>query len=56
MRRSIRRSVVWLASLLLLIAAGGCTALADEFVWLDKAAPDAHPRGDAGQDGTASRP
>lgn len=55
MRRSIRSAVRALAGALLL-ALGGCTALADEFVWLDKAAPDARPCGSTPTDGTVTRP
>ena len=56
MRRSTRSAVRLLVGLLLVFAVGGCTVISDEFVWLDKAAPDAHPRGAAGMHGIESRP
>ena len=56
MRRSVPSVVRALVGLLLLLCASGCTALADEFVWMDKAAPGARPVGDAGGIGTESRP
>lgn len=39
---------------LLCLAASGCTFLADEFVWLDRAAAEAP--GDRLPDGAAARP
>ncbi|MBL8738913.1 MAG: hypothetical protein JNL12_20975 [Planctomycetes bacterium] len=48
------RSCVRAVVVLLWLAASGCTFLADEFVWLDRAAAEAP--GDRLPDGAASRP
>jgi hypothetical protein len=57
-RRSAAGRGRGLAGLCLLAAlvAGGCRLLADEFTWLDRAAPAAVAVPDAPQTGVAGRP
>lgn len=56
MRRSLRSRLLPPIACCLLALAGGCTFIADEFVWVDRAAPAAVAPVDRGIDATQSRP
>ena len=56
MRRSARSALRALLVLVVAFAASGCTVLADEFTWLDRAAPDSKPRDTTPVDGLRGNP
>lgn len=56
MRPSLRSRVLRPFACCLLALAGGCSFIADEFVWIDRAAPSALAPADRGVDATQSRP
>lgn len=56
MRPSTRSRLRLLGVGCLLSALGGCSFLADEFTWIDRAAPEAVVQGDRPTDGTLGRP
>lgn len=56
MRPSTRSRLRLLGVGCLLLALGGCSFLADEFTWIDGAAPGAVVQGDRPLDATLGRP
>ena len=56
MRPSTRSRLRRFGAGCLLLALGGCSFLADEFTWIDCAAPGATVRGDKPTDGSLGRP
>jgi len=56
MRPSTRSRLRLLGVAGLLLALGGCRFLADEFTWIDCAAPEATVQGDRPHDATLGRP
>ncbi|MFN7590164.1 MAG: hypothetical protein ACK501_16050 [Planctomycetota bacterium] len=56
MRPSTRSRLRRLAVGCLLLALGGCTFIADEFTWIDRAAPGATVQGDRPTDASLGRP
>lgn len=56
MRPSTRSRLRLLGVSGLMLVLGGCSFLADEFTWIDRAAPEATVQGDRPHDATLGRP